>query len=287
MKKVLVLAAAMMAVVLSAKAEAEFAYDAGLEVVSSYIWRGQYNGGLSVQPDVEFGYDGEISSLRIGAWGNVGASDWLFKKYKDENTAYTQLTKELDIVASFSIVGLSVGFNHYYYCDGTSFFNWKSVADIDALGSTSTTEVWAGYSLEHFLGQNAYINWYTMVAGADLNYDENGDPKRAWSSYLEVGYDYTFDFGLTIGAQVGMSPWASELYGNEKFAVTNVSLKANQEFELGPVTLDIFAQGSINPDGLVADKKDPNYNLILPKAAGEDKLYNQKLNGVIGLGVWF
>ena len=51
MKKVLVLAAAMVAVVMSAKAEVEFAYDAGAEVVSSYIWRGQYNGGLSLQPE--------------------------------------------------------------------------------------------------------------------------------------------------------------------------------------------------------------------------------------------
>ena len=37
--------AAMMAVVMSAKAEdIEFAYDAGFEAVSCYIWRGQYNG---------------------------------------------------------------------------------------------------------------------------------------------------------------------------------------------------------------------------------------------------
>ena len=58
MKKVLVMAAALVAAVCSAKAEVEFAYDAGAELVSSYIWRGQYNGGLSLQPDLEIGYDG-------------------------------------------------------------------------------------------------------------------------------------------------------------------------------------------------------------------------------------
>ena len=53
MKKVLVFCAALMAVVFSAKAEdenkIEFAYEAGFEGVSSYLWRGQYNGGLSFQ----------------------------------------------------------------------------------------------------------------------------------------------------------------------------------------------------------------------------------------------
>ena len=45
--------AAMMAAVSSAKAQLfEFTYDAGFEAVSSYIWRGMYNGGLSFQPDL-------------------------------------------------------------------------------------------------------------------------------------------------------------------------------------------------------------------------------------------
>ena len=51
MKKVLVLAVAVMATMMSAKAEVEFAYEAGAELVSAYIWRGQYNGGLSLQPE--------------------------------------------------------------------------------------------------------------------------------------------------------------------------------------------------------------------------------------------
>ena len=58
----------------------EFAYEAGAEVVSAYLWRGLYNGGLSLQPDLEIGYDGEHSSLRVGVWGSVGASDWKFVK---------------------------------------------------------------------------------------------------------------------------------------------------------------------------------------------------------------
>ena len=72
MKKVLVLAAVMTAAVFSAKAEVEFAYEAGAEIVTSYIWRGQYNGGLSFQPNLTFGYDGEHTQFRAGVWGNIG-----------------------------------------------------------------------------------------------------------------------------------------------------------------------------------------------------------------------
>ena len=290
-KRVLVLVAAVMAVVSSAKAEVAFAYDAGAEIVSAYIWRGQYNGGLSFQPEVLIGYDGEHTAFRIGAWSSLGASDWTFRKDQGDGTAFTRFMPELDIIGSFSLYGLTVGFNHYYYCDGTNFFNWKPVAEIAEQGGTSTTEVWAGYNFSHFFGgkAGAYINWYTTVAGGDLLYDETtGEARRAWSSYLEVGYDYTFEsVGIALGAQVGMSPWASDLYGNSKFAVMNVSAKIDKEWEFDKFSLNLIALGSINPNGLVTDPNNPEYNLLLWKAAGDDKLYTQRLNGVIGLGIWF
>ena len=290
-KRVLVLVAAFMAVVASAKAEVAFAYEAGAEIVSAYIWRGQYNGGLSFQPEVLIGFDSEHTAFRIGAWSSLGASDWTFRKDQGDGTAFTRFMPELDIIGSFSLYGLTVGFNHYYYCDGTNFFNWKPVAEIAEQGGTSTTEVWAGYNFSHFFGNKAgaYINWYTTVAGGDLLYDETtGEPRRAWSSYLEVGYDYTFEsVGITLGAQVGMSPWASDLYGNSKFAVVSVSAKIDKEWEFDKFSLNLFALGSINPNGLVSDPNNPEYNLLLWKAAGDDKLYTQRLNGVIGLGIWF
>lgn len=284
----------MMAAVCSAKAEVSFAYDAGADIVGAYLWRGQYLGGLSFQPNLAVGYDGEKSSLRIGAWGNVGASDYMFRKDAGDGTGFTRFVPEVDIVGQFDALGLSVGFNHYYYCDGSNFFSWKQADLFDENGevkTTTTTEVWAGYNFGYFFGNKAgaYINWYTTVAGGDFNYDEATDTyKRAYSSYMEVGYEMCFEnVGITIGAQVGMSPWKSEMYGNEKFAVVNVSAKINKEWELDKVTIDLYAQGSINPNGLVTDKNDPNYNLLLLKAAGDDKIGMQKLNGTIGLGFWF
>lgn len=289
MKKVLVLAAAMMAVVMSARAEVEFAYDAGAEVVSAYIWRGIYNGGLSFQPDLEIGYDGEHTSFRAGVWANIGASDWGFRKglpkYFDldgaEINPNTYFVPELEVILSFRTYGLTIGAYHYYYCDGSNFFSWQSVDDLDANGNTSTTEIWAGYNFGELTKAGLYFNWYTTIAGQDLNYDAEGNPKRAYSSYFEFGYDYSFeDAGVTLGAVIGMSPWKNPVYGNDKFAVTNISLKVNKEWEFDHVTLDLFAQGSLNPDGINKDN-------VFVKASGDEKIACQKLNGVIGLGFWF
>ena len=291
MKKVLVLAAAMMAVVMSAKAEIEFAYDAGAEIVSSYIWRGQYNGGLSFQPDVEIGWDGSHTSFRAGVWASLGASDYRFRSglatYTDPEDGETlidpnsRFMPELDVVISFRTYGLTVGLNHYYYFKGSNFFSWESVQKLSTSNNSSTTEIWAGYNFGELTKAGVYFNWYTTIAGQDLKLDPNDNYVRAFSSYFEVGYDYTFeDHGITIGALVGMSPWESPIYGNSKFAVTNVALKFNKEWEFDHVTLDLFAQGSINPDGV-------NKNNVFIKGSGDEKLYRQRLNGVIGLGFWF
>ncbi len=268
-----------------AKADVEFAYDAGAEIVSAYLWRGQYNGGLSFQPDLEIGYDGDKTSLRVGVWANLGASDWKFKKDNGEGVGYTMFMPEVDVMLNYSFFGASVGVNHYYYCDGSNFLSWqrdKDLFDEDGnVNTTSTTEVWAGYSFEHFFGVDAYINWYTNVAGNDFVWDENDNAKRAWSTYIELGYNYTWDnLGLTLGAQVGISPWASDLYGNGKFAVTNLSLKLDKEWEFDALSLNLFAQGCLNPNGI-------NKENVYINAAGDDKLYLQKLNGCIGLGIWF
>ena len=274
-----------------------FAYDAGAELVSAYIWRGQYNGGLSFQPDLEIGYDGDISSFRAGVWGNIGASDWKFVKGREtyldaddvEIDPNTRFMPELDVMLRFSIVGASIGLNHYYYCDGSNFLSWKKDKELIAFDeegnpyvtTTSTTEIWIGYSFEHLLGVNAYVNWYTTIAGNDFKENSNGDLVRAWSSYLELGYDYTFeDWGLTVGAQVGFSPMKSDLYGNNKFALTNITARIDKEWDLDVCSLDLFAVGSINPNGI-------NKNNAYIKGSGDEKLYNQKLNGAIGLGIWF
>lgn len=283
MKKLFSIVLVAFCAILSVKAEVEFSYEAGAEVVSSYLWRGQYLGGLSLQPTVTVGFEGEHTSLAVGAWGSVGASDWhLFKK---ADGYQAEFVPELDLIAEFNFFGVSVGFTHYYYFGGSPFFCWKKIADFDVENHTSTTELKLGYNFNEILNENhnLYVNWYTNIAGNDFKYDDNDDIiGRAFSSYLELGYDYTFsNIGLTLGVQAGIVPWATDFYSTEKnFAFKCLSLKIDKEWEFDACSINLFAQGMLDCDGI------DNTNAFISAVTGE-KIAGQKLNGCIGFGIWF
>ena len=281
MKKLMILmAAAVMAV--AAQAEVKFAYEAGAEVVTAYLWRGQLNGGLSLQPDLEIGYDGEHTSLRVGTWMSIGASDWQFKTNDSIKSNNTFFIPEVDLMANFGFYGATVGLTYY------QLFEWNAFDK--KYRPYHQLEVSAGYNFGDLLNFPLYVNWNTMVAGEDDNItveeDENGEEiesaKRAWSSYLEIGYDQSLPYDITLGAKVGMSPWKSDLYGNDRFAVVNVSVRLQKDWDFDACQLSLFAEGSINPYGVRQDKES-----VFINKAGLEKVYCQTMNGTIGLGIWF
>lgn len=284
MKKRSVIIMALVAMCICPKLQAvEFAYDAGAELVSAYLWRGQYNGGLSLQPDVEIGYDGEHSSLRVGVWGSVGISDWAFFKGKPENengNPNTYFVPELDVMINLNVGGLILGATHYYYFGGSPFLNWGKFDPIEGSAGTSQTEVTIGYDFRTKCEVPLSITWNTMVAGDDLIEKEDGTLKRAFSTYIEAKYEQPLPLDMTLALAVGMSPWKSGVYENDHFAVNNISARLDKSWEVGPCEMILFAQGTLNTYGL---KKE---NIFIWQA-GDDKLYKQRLNGCIGLGVWF
>ncbi len=280
MKKVLVslLAMVVTTVAVAQEKSIEFAYEAGAELTSAYLWRGQYNGGLSFQPEALVGFDTEHTSFRIGAWASLGASDWKFRK------AGTEFYPEVDIEALFTFYGLTLGATHYYYGDG-NFFNWKNDLD-EAYDNSSQTEVQIGYNFGDLLDFPLYINWYTMVAGADIYEKETEtegevDLKRAYSSYIELGYDFSLPYEITLGLQVGMTPWKSFYTDYEGgFAVNNVSARIEKPWSIGDICeISLFAQGSINTYKMTKDN-------VFINGVADEKLY-QRLNGCIGVGIWF
>ena len=280
MKKVLTLFTILAAMAFSSRIQAiDFAYDAGAEVVSAYLWRGQYNGGLSFQPDLAIGFDAEHSSLRFGAWGSVGASDWKFVKGKaidaDGSDPNTRFIPEVDIYLNANIWGVTVGFTHYYYFGGLPFLNWKNPVE-----GGGQTEVTLGYDFNTLCEVPLSLSWNTMVLGADHLEKEDGTLKRAFSTYIEAKYDLALPFDMTLSLALGISPWASTLYGNDGFAVNNIAARFEKAWEFDACELDLFAAGSLNTYGL-------NKNNVFIWEAGDYKLYQQRLNGCIGLGVWF
>jgi len=257
----------------------QFSYEAGAELVSSYLWRGQYNGGLSLQPTVSIGYEGQNTSLSAGAWASVGASDWCFRKGQPyytfvnddgdeeyDGTPNTYFIPELDLFANFSFFGASVGATYY------QFFSWME--NTRKFDPNYQLELTFQYSLEHFLEIPLYVQWNTMVAATEFDYHD----LASYASYLEIGYEHTFPYEITLSGKIGMSPWQNETYFNSRFAIVNLDLRLEKAWEFDACELSLFAEGSINPhmkqDAFVFE-------------AGDDKLYNQPVNGTIGLGVWF
>lgn len=286
MKKIFTLfAAVLMAATVMAEEsspKARFTYEAGAEVVSSYIWRGLYNGGLSLQPSVSVGFVSLADKVQfdVNVWGNVGASDWVFRKGRpnpDENdmNPNTYFVPEVDFTATLRVYGLVLGLTHYYYFGGTPFFS-KLEDD-----GGSQTEVMVGLRFGDFCkAKGLYIDYHMMVAGNDLN-PRTG--KRAWSTYYEIGYEAEFEHDITASIAVGMTPWRSLYTDYEgKFAVNNIAIRIGKTWNVKEIVdIELFALGSINTWEINKDN-------CFAWTAGDYKLgAAQRLNGTIGLGFWF
>ena len=190
------------------------------DIVSSYIWRGQDLGNVSLQPTLGIGYKG----FSLSAWGSVGLSD-------------PTDTKEFDLTLGYTIGGLNIGITDYWFNAGLDPEN--RYFKYDAHGTNHVFEANIGYDFGL-----ASVQWFTNIAGND---GVNKDGKRAYSSYVEVAVPFkvaTVDWTATAGAV----PYATDFYGTTGFAVTNVSLRADKEIKVtDSFSIPVFGQVTGNP----------------------------------------
>lgn len=254
--------------------EMGLSFEVGADLVSSYIWRGQNLGGLSIQPSVTLGWQG----LYLSGWWNVGADNWTFQ----------ELNPEMDLTLGFDRWGLQVDLTHYYYFSGEKYFTgltkfYDMTDEVNA--SRSTMELHAGFHLGDLIEKVPLsVDWYTTVLGGDGYIDDNGNQKRAYSTYIQVGYDFILPLGTVIGARVGLTPWRGAYSGYEEVwknagtvALNNLNLRVEHEFEVGPISLSVFAEGMINCYGI--DKTN-----AITKINDRSE---QRLNGCIGGSLYF
>ena len=111
--------------------------------------------------------------------------------------------------------------------------------------SLSVTDYWyPEYSGAHtFEAQIGYdfgllaANWYTNFAGDDEEY----------ASYISLIAPFSL-IGLDWEAEVGATPWGTDYYGTDKFAVCDLSLGASKEFNIGKsFSTTLFAKATYNP----------------------------------------
>lgn len=188
------------------------------DVVSSYIWRGQDLGEVSLQPTLGLAYKG----LSLTAWGNVGLSD-------------PSDTEEFDLTLAYSTGGFNIGVTDYWFNKPNDrYFSYA------AHETSHVFEANIGYDF----GPVA-VQWYTNFAGND---GVNKSGKRAYSSYFEVSAPFRLA-GCDWTAAVGAVPYATTSYSNANgFAVTNVSVRATKDVRITKTfSLPLFAGVTANP----------------------------------------
>ena len=197
----------------------------GADLVSSYIWRGQDLGGMSIQPSLDVSYKG----LSLSAWGSVGI----------ERTD----TKEFDLTLSYSVGGLTIGVTDYWFAYSGQENKYLHY------GAHSTAHVWEA-NLGYDFGP-VNTNWYTNIGGADGTKE---DGKRAYSSYILLNAPFKLG-GLDWEAEIGATPWETSFYAKASgFAVCDISLKATKELKITETfSLPVFAKIGVNPANEAAD----------------------------------
>ena len=192
------------------------------DLVSSYIWRGQDCGDVSIQPTLGVSYKG----LSLTAWGSVGLSN------SDD-------TKELDLTLSYTTGGFNIGITDYWFNVGLDPEN--RYFKYDAHGTNHVFEANIGYDFGL-----VSLQWYTNFAGND-GLNKNG--KRAYSSYFEANVPFklaTVDWSVTVG----VIPYATSFYNEwtSGFSVTNIALKASKDIKItDSFSIPLFAQLVGNP----------------------------------------
>lgn len=245
------------------KGNARFSWSANATLTSNYIWRGLYVGGPSLQVDATVNYAGFFANM----WWNVGSKDWTFSRFNPE----------VDISIGFSRWGLSVYYIHMYYfdqyVDGTpsSFFDFSNHPPQNMGGGGGTTGEWrVAYRVSDKLPLSMLVGVRTFSRDG---YVVNGELKRAYSTYIELGYDFDLTHNWHLDTRLGITP-AKSLYTGYQgdFAVTLIGLKLNKSWALSHGTMSAFAHVMLQPWQVDKD------NLIKPIThAGE-----QKLNFAVG-----
>jgi hypothetical protein len=210
--------------------------DGGLDLYSSYIWRGaKFGSGPAFQPWVE----GSVGGLAIGAWGSVNAS-------VDESM-------EMDLYLGYSFdFGLSLAITDYYfggdwidfsgnhYIEPMASFElgnftltgaYMLLPDADAIEAVNSVPA----SVD--LGTGIITPAIEGIEGADaVDFGSEGD------IYLELGYSFE-SVDIALGA--GNGQYVSE---DDDFMICNITVGTSKEIAITEsFSLPLSAAVTLNP----------------------------------------
>ena len=153
-----------------------------MDLVSSYIWRGVYEAGPSLQPGLTLG----IGNFTIAAWGSV---DFTSSSYK-----------EADLMLSYRLKNITFHLKDLYDEGSASDRNPQISRNYFHFGADSPHRIEAGIEWQGSRKVPITLSWYTILFGA-RDVDTRG--RRCYSSYVEVAYPFTVK---TIDLKTGVGP---------------------------------------------------------------------------------
>lgn len=203
--------------------ESKIEFNAGADLVSSYVWRGQHLSSCSFQPSLGF----SVGGFSLGTWGSVD---------------FNGESNEFDWVAAYSFdkIGLTIGLTDYYgLYHGVNLDG--SIGEGDFLTRYGTYD-------NHILEVNAGLDFasfcdkFAMTISANVNVVNDDD----YSTYIELGYPVKVK-SVDVDFALGLTP-AEGAYSTG-FNIVNLSVKGSKTLDISPkFQLPVFAQAVINPN---------------------------------------
>lgn len=177
----------------------------GADIVSSYIWRGVYEAGISFQPTLAL----TAGNFSITAWGSVDFA----------STSY----KEMDLTLVYVLGPVTLSLADLYW-EGTAGDRNLIGHNYFHFGKDSPHRIEAGLSWRISQQIPLTLSWNTVLFGAA---DVNAKGDRAYSTYIEAAYPFTVK-NIDMKAGIGLVPWnAYGTYGIDKdFYVQNIFVNA-------------------------------------------------------------
>lgn len=201
----------------------------GGDIVSTYIWRGVFEAGVSFQPTLTF----SAGNFSATAWGSVDFA----------STSY----KEMDLTLAYALGPVTLSVADLYWEGSASNRNTIS-RNYFHFGADSPHRIEVGASWQISKRVPITLSWYTVLFGAA---DVNTEGERAYATYIEAAYPFSVK-SIDMKAGIGVVPWnAYGTYGADRdFYVQNVFLNAGKMWNIrGMETMQIgiFTNLSWNP----------------------------------------
>ncbi len=203
-----------------------------VDLTSAYLWRGQKNAGVSIQPVLGLKWRG----LNFYVWGNEQLAPPSGQPVKHE----------IDFFLKYAVTPrLTVGLKDVYVnTRGKGFFSFGPIPH-----AANGLDVLLHYDLK-------YVNfeWTTTIAGYD-GYTHGGH--RAYGSYLIVSAPVNW-LHVDWTPSIGIVPYYCSRYSDDHsrgFHVNMAAIKASHTFELGrnkAMSIAPYMQLMVNPSAPTA-----------------------------------